>query len=104
MDLNMVHMMCDLTDTMDHVSMGGSAGLSTGGWAAGVSMGVGWLGRSDRGVSKGKGKEKEGSEAEGDAGDMMMLGDGEGWGDDGGDHWSGRVGVGCGVGSDDSDD
>ncbi len=68
MDCNMVHAMCDLTDAMDHVSVGGSAGLSTGGWVAGVSMGVGWLGGSDRGISKGKGKEKEQSEAEGDAG------------------------------------
>src|SRR5258708_25070330 len=104
MDCAMVHMMCDLADAMDCTSMGGSAGLSDGGWMAGVSVGVGWSGRSDRGVSKGKGKEKEQSEVEGDAGDMMMLGDGENWADDGGDDWSGRGGGGHSSGSDDDDD
>ena len=64
-DHDMVHMMHDLTDTMDCVSMGGSAGSSAGGQMAGVSVGVGWSGGSDRGISKGKGKEKEQSEAEG---------------------------------------
>src|SRR6266436_4115485 len=92
MDHNMVYAMCDLADTMDHVSMGGSAGLSAGGWMAGVSVGVGWLGGSDRGISKGKGKEKEQSEVEGDAGDRMTLGDSKNWGDDGGDDWSGGGG------------
>src|SRR5258708_13961977 len=58
-DCDMVHAMCNLADTMDHMSMGGSAGSSAGGRMAGVSVGVGWLGRSDRGISKGKGKEKE---------------------------------------------
>ena len=67
-------------------------------------MGVGWSGRSDRGISKGKGKEKEQSEVEGDAGDMTMPGDGENWGDDGGDDWSSRGGGRCGGGSDDNDD
>ncbi len=103
-DCDMVHMMRDLTDAMDHVSVGGLAGLSAGGQMAGVSVGVGWSGRSDRGISKGKGKEKEWPEAEGDAGDMTMLGDGKGWGDDGGDDWSGRGGDGCSGGSDDDDD
>ncbi len=91
-DHDMVHAMHDLTDAMDHVSMGDSAGSSTGGWAAGVSVGVGWSGGSEWGISKGKGKGKEWSEAEGDAGDMMMPGDGKGWGDD------------DGGGSDDNDD
>ncbi len=104
-DRNMVHTMCNLADTMDHVSMGGSAGSSAGGWMAGVSVGVGWLGGSDRGIcSKGKGKEKEQSEVEGDAGDMTMLGDSKNWGDDGGDDWSSGGGSGHGGGSDDDDD
>ncbi len=97
-DCDMVHMMCDLTDAMDCVSVGGLAGSSTGGQAAGVSMHVGWSGGSDRGVSKGKGKGKEQSEVEGDAGDVMTPGDGEGWGDDGGG------GDGHGSGGDDDDD
>src|SRR5258708_20226936 len=103
MDHDMVHMMHNLTDAMDHMSMGGLAGLSTGGQVAGVSMGVCWLGGSDRGISKGKGKEKEWSE-EGDAGNMMMPGDSKGWGDDGGDDWSSGGGNGCGSGGDDDDD
>src|SRR6266436_4411323 len=67
-DCDMVYAMCDLADTMDCTSMGGSAGSSAGGQMAGVSVGVGWLGRSDGGVSKGKGKGKgkEWSEVEGD--------------------------------------
>ena len=64
-DHDMVYVMHNLADAMDCMSMGGSAGLSTGGWMAGVSVGVGWLGGSDRGVSKGKGKEKEQSEVGG---------------------------------------
>ena len=71
---------------------------------AGVSVGVGWSGRSDRGVSKGKGKEKEQSEVGEDAGDMVTPGDGKNWGDDGGDDWSGRGGGGCGSSGDDDDD
>ena len=55
----MVYTMRDLADAMDRTSRGGSAGLSAGGQTAGVSVGVGWLGRFDRGISKGKGKEKE---------------------------------------------
>src|SRR5258708_9253037 len=100
---NMVHAMHDFADTMDCASVGGSAGLSAGGQMAGVSVGMGWLGRSDRGISKGKGKEKEWSEVEGDAGNMTTLGDGKNWGDDGGDDWSGRGGSGRGGGSDDDD-
>src|SRR5258708_18160390 len=57
MDCDMVYAMCDLADAMDRMSVGGSAGSSAGGWTAGVSVGVGWSGGSDRGVSKGKGKE-----------------------------------------------
>ncbi len=103
-DRNMVYAMRDLADTMDRTSVGGSAGLSAGGRMAGVSVGVGWLGGSDGGVSKGKGKERERSEVGGDAGDMMTLGDGENWGDDGGDNWSGGGGSGCSGGSDYNDD
>ena len=56
-DRDMVYVMHNLADTMDCMSMGGSAGSSAGGRMAGVSVGVGWLGRSDRGISKGKEKE-----------------------------------------------
>ena len=84
--------------------MGGSAGSSAGGQTAGVSVGVGWLGRSDGGISKGKGKERERSEVGGDAGDTTMLGDSENWGDDGGDDWSSGGGSGRGGSSDDDDD
>ena len=98
-DCDMVHVMCDLTDTMDHTRMGGSVGSSTGGWVAGVSVGVGWSGRSEGGISKGKGKGKEQSEVEGDAGNTMMAGDGGG-----DDDLSGGGGNGCSSGSDDDDD
>src|SRR5258708_39830143 len=104
MDHDMVHMMCDLADATDCVSMGGSAGLSAGGWTAGVSVDVGWSGGSDRGISKGKGKEKEWSEVEGDAGNTTTLGDGENWGDDGGDDYSSRGGGGRSSSSGDDDD
>ena len=65
---------------------------------------VGWSGRSDRGISKGKGKEKEQSEVEGDVGNTTTPGDSENWGDDGGDNWSGGGGSGCSSSSDDDDD
>ena len=70
---------------------------------AGVSVGVGWSGGSDGGISKGKGKEREQSEVGGDAGNMMMLGDSKNWGDDGGDDWSSGGGGGHSGSGDDND-
>src|SRR5258708_3819815 len=55
-DHDVVHTMHDLTNAMGHASVGGLAGSGTGGWAAGVSMGVGWSGECEGGASKGKGR------------------------------------------------